>query len=175
VIHVIRARSVAVPFTTSPQVGEGPGHRWLRDSQRLGPREPERVLTLVRRRRIAVVAVEEVTQIEVGVAAWPGMDVHVNEVRRPVGEAEMPKAGLLAGLADGCLPRLLVGVDVTARGTQTPSSRWRCRITPRRPTISADAAACTGLACSSNGSSSRSSWRMAYLGEPALQNVVHRR
>ena len=67
------------------------------------------------RRRIGVVAVQEVTEIEVGVGVWPGTDVDVKEVRRTVGESEVLEADLLSGFADGRLRRLLVGGDVTAR------------------------------------------------------------
>jgi hypothetical protein len=73
-------------------------------------------LALVGRRcGIGVVAVEEVVQIEVGVATRAGMDIDVDEVRRPVDELDL-KPGLLAGFADGRLPWPFSSVDVTARG-----------------------------------------------------------
>ena len=81
------------------------------DGDRVVPAEPEHVLALVGGgTRVGVDPVEQVPEVEVGVALRPGVDVDVHQHR--IGARD---AGLLEHLAHGRVFRRLALVDVATR------------------------------------------------------------
>ena len=79
------------------------------------PGEPVHVLALPRRgRRIHRRAVEQIAQVEVGVAVGDVVDADVGEFGRPAEVLDV-HPGLLDDLAPSRLPRRLAGIEVPTR------------------------------------------------------------
>ena len=100
------------------------------------PVEPGDVLALPRRRRrIGVVGVDAVAQVEVGVTTRAGVDVDVDQLGLVAGEAGR-EPGLLRRLPHGGVPRRLARVDVPARldpdAERLVPVQQRCRAARRR-------------------------------------------